>query len=250
MSTPGDGAVPEPVDEMPPGPGPAIDDDLDGDLEQEVAAEGALLAKAIGGWRGILDSGLASLVFVVVYLVSGSNLTVAVWSAVAAGAAVMVWRLVRRQSVQQVLAGFFGVAFSAWLASRTGQAEDFFLPGLLINAVYMLVFLVSILVRWPVLGLLVGSIMGDPLGWRHDPALRRAYGAASWIWVGVFALRLVVQVPMYLAGAVGLLGITKLVLGWPLYLLGAYLTYRVLAPVFAARREQQQASAASGDVSG
>ena len=216
-------------------------------LEQEVAAEGALLARAIGGWRGVLDSGLPSLVFVVVYLVSGSQLSVALWAAVGTGAVVMLWRLVRRQSLQQVVAGFAGVAFSAWVASRTGQAEDFFLPGLLINAAYASAFLVSILVRWPLLGFVVGAITGDPVGWRRDPVLRRAYGAASWIWVGVFGLRLLVQVPLYLAGAVGALGIAKVVLGWPLYLLGAYITYRVLAPVLSEHRRETAPAADAGE---
>ncbi len=224
---------------MTPDSSPAGPQAPDADIEQELAAEGALLSNAIGGWRGIVDSSAASLVFVVAYLVSGHRLDLAVWCAVATGVAVMVWRLARHQSVQQVLAGFLGVAVSAWLASRTGQAEDFFLPGLLINAAYAAAFLVSILVRWPLLGFVVGSLTGDPIGWHADAGLRRVYAAASWIWVAVFGLRLLVQVPLYLAGAVGLLGVAKIVLGWPLYLLGAYLSYRVVAPVLAARRHAE-----------
>jgi hypothetical protein len=130
---------------------------------------------------------------------------------------------------------------------RTGQAEDFFLPGLLINVAYVAAFLVSILVRWPLLGFVVGAITGDPVGWRRDPVLRRAYGADSWVWVGAFGLRLLVQVPLYLAGAVGALGIAKVVMGWPLYLLGAYITYRVLAPVLSEHRRETSPPAEAGE---
>ncbi len=201
------------------------------DLRTEVRAEEALLAKAVGGWRGLFDSSLPIALFVLAYLVTGNDLAVAVWSAVAGGALVAVWRLLRRQSVQQVLGGFAGVAISAWLASRTGQAEDFFLPGLLINLGYGAGFLVSILVGWPLLGFLVGGLTGDLTSWRRDPARRRAYAAASWVWVVMFALRLVVQLPLYLAGAVAALGVAKLALGWPLFLAAAYLSYRIITPV-------------------
>lgn len=199
-------------------------------LAEEVTADRALLAKAIGGWRGVVDSALPSFIFIIAFLI-GKNLNLAVWLAVGAGVAIAVWRLARRQSLQQVVGGLAGVAISAYFASRTGKAENYFLPGLLTNLGYFLAILVSILVRWPLLGIFVGSLVGEPTAWRHDPEQRRAYAAASWIWVGVFGLRLLVQVPMYLAGAVGVLGFTKVAMGWPLFLLGAYLTYRVLHPV-------------------
>jgi hypothetical protein len=54
--------------------------------------------------------------------------------------------------------------------------------------------------------------------------------------VGVFFFRVIVQTPLYLLGSVTALGIVKVVLGWPLFLAGAYFTYRVLAPVYRARR--------------
>jgi len=94
-------------------------------------------------------------------------------------------------------------------------------------------------VRWPLLGIAMGYLTGEGTSWRRDPQLRRVYAAASWIWVGVFALRLIVQVPLYLMGAVAPLGIVKIVLGWPLYLAGAYATYRVLAPVYRAKRGER-----------
>ncbi len=90
----------------------------------------------MGGWRGLLDSSLPSALFLVVYVVDGQQLAPAIWAAVAAGVVIAILRLVRRQSIQQVASGFIGVAFCAWLASRTGRAEDFYLPGLITNVAY------------------------------------------------------------------------------------------------------------------
>jgi hypothetical protein len=187
-----------------------------------------LMANAIGGWRGVIDSSLPSTVFLVAYLVNDHQLTSAVWAAVVAGGAIAVWRLVRRQSLQQVLSGFIGVAFCAWLASRTGRAEDFYLPGLLLNVAYGIGLAISCLVGHPLLGYAVGAATGDVTGWRQVPEQRRAYTIATWFFVAVFTLRVAVQVPLYLAHAVGPLGVAKLALGWPAFALAAWLSYRVI----------------------
>lgn len=191
----------------------------------------AMLDQAIGGWRGMIDSGLPAAVFVVAYLVTAQQLQPAVIAALITGVVIAALRLARRESLQQVVAGFFGVAISAFVATRTGKAENYFLIGILINIAYMLVYAVSCLVRWPLLGLIVGYVRGDATGWRADPRQYRAYSTASWIWVAMFGLRLVIQLPMYFAGAVGMLGVAKLALGWPLFLLAAYLSYRIIHPV-------------------
>ncbi len=207
---------------------------------EEVRQEALLLERALGGWRGIIDSGLPTVVFVIAYLVTGSELRTSLIAAVGAGVVIVVWRLIRRQPLQQVIAGFVGLLIAAWFSSRTGRAEDVFVPGMLLNIGYGAAFLISILVRWPLLGIAMGYLTGEGTSWRAEPDLRRVYAAASWIWVGVFGLRLLVQVPLYLAGAVAPLGVAKVVLGWPLYLAGAYATYRVLAPVYRARRARVQ----------
>ena len=193
-----------------------------------------LMANAIGGWRGLVDSSVPGAVFLVVYLVNGNKLSQAVWAAVAAGAVIAVLRLVRRQSLQQVVSGFVGIAFCAWLASRTGKAEDFYLPGILINIAYAVGLSVSCVVGHPLLGYGVGAATGDITGWRGVPEQRRAYALATWFFAAVFATRVAVQVPLYLAGWVGPLGVAKLALGWPLFALAAYLSYRVITK---ARRE-------------
>ena len=213
----------------------------DHETAADVKAESVLLERAIGGWRGIIDSGLPTVVFVVAYLVMSAQpveRAVAVSAAIAAatGAVIAVVRLVRREPLQQVLAGFAGLAISAFFAWRTGRAENFFLPGLLTNIAYGTAFLIGNLVTWPLLGIAMGYLTGERTAWRQDQRLRRTYAAASWLWVGVFYFRVVVQVPLYLAHAVTALGIVKVLMGWPLFLAGAYVTYRVLAPVFEERR--------------
>jgi len=230
--------------------GPASPDDEGGTHEHHVVAEALhleggtgspgdatteqLMASAVGGWRGLIDGSLPSAVFLVAFLVDGQKLAPAVWAAVIAGGLVAVWRLVRRQSPQQVLTGFIGVALCAWFATRTGRAEDFYLPGLLINAAYALVLGISCLVGHPLLGYGVGAATGDITGWRRVPEQRRAYALSTWIFVGVFVLRLVVQLPLYFAGAVAALGTAKLIMTWPLYALAAFLAFRIITK---ARRE-------------
>jgi len=214
------------------------ENDSDFETAADVRAESAMLEKAIGGWRGIIDSGLPTLVFVVAYLVTSNNLSIAVFTALAAGLIVVAYRLIRRQPLRQVLSGFVGVAISAAFAKFTGRAENYFIPGFLQNLAYGSAFLISIVVRWPLLGVGMGFLSGQRTAWRRDARLRHVYSAASWIWVGLFFGRLVVQVPLYLANDIAVLGVLKVVMGIPLYIAAAWFTYRLLAPVW---REQRQA---------
>ena len=207
-----------------------------GTSDEDIRAERLILERAIGGWRGMIDSGLPTVVFISVYVIAARQLAPALIAAVAVGIVLAGYRLIRRQPVQQVATGFLGLAIAAGFSALTGQAENFFLPGLITNAVYGTAFVVSILVRWPLLGVAMGYLTGDGTAWRRDVGLMRTYAAASWIWVGVFFGRLVVQAPLYWAGSVELLGVARVVMGWPLFLAGAYLTYRVLAPVYRAKR--------------
>jgi hypothetical protein len=157
-----------------------------------------------------LDQALAALVALVI----GGLLTVA--------------RLVRGQTLQYALSGVAGVGLAAFIVSRTGRAEDFFLPGLLINAGYAAGYAISILVGWPLLGVIIGSVTGQGMAWRKDPAQVRMYARASWLWVGLFLLRLAVQLPLYLAGAVVALGTARVAMGIPLFALGIWLSWLVI----------------------
>ena len=182
----------------------------------------------MGGAHGVADSGLPALAFVGAYTLGGQDVSLAAWIAVGVGLALVVARLIRRETLQFALAGFAGVALAAFVADRTGKAENFFLPGLLLNALYAAAYTASIVVRWPLIGLIVESLEGRGRRWRDDPDRVRLYSRASWIWVGVFLLRLAVQLPLYLAGALVALGIAKAAMGLPIFAVAIWLTYLVL----------------------
>lgn len=200
-------------------------------------------ANALGP-GAFLDAGLPLVLFTAVYTVGDRDLMMAAWAALATGAVLAVIRLIRRDPLQNVVAGFLGLGIAVFLAARTGRAEDVFLPGLLINVGYGLAYLVSILIRWPLLGVLVGLVTAQGMSWRNDPALLRAYTKASALWVGLFALRLAVQVPLYLAGEdqLGWLATARLAMGWPLFLLIAYLSWVIIRPAYHAHQERARAA--------
>lgn len=197
--------------------------------EGEEPGRGAFdLLEAMGGSRGIADSSLPGLAFVIAYTVSGQNLETAVWAAVAIGAVLFIARVLKRETIQFAIAGFVGVGIAAFIANKTGRAEDFFLPGILLNIAYGAAYAISIAVRWPLIGVILGPLSGDGMEWRKDPKLVRVYTRASWIWVGMFALRLAVQLPLYFAKEAVALGVVKTAMGFPLFALAVWLTYLLL----------------------
>jgi hypothetical protein len=222
----------------------------------------ARLVTAFGGWRGALESALPTLVFVVVWTVT-EVVAPAAYAAVAAAAVLAVLRVVGGQTVKYVLWSVIGVVIAALISVRTGRAQDAFLPGLLQTAGSLLLFLVTNLLRWPLLGFLIAA--GDPelaqttarvraaagkgeraaraslseperaareaadeadvdalneafTRWRRHDGIVRVASRLGWVFVGLGALRLAIQVPLYLAGATTALGVSRIVLGWPAYL--------------------------------
>ena len=185
---------------------------------------------AVGGPLGIAESALPAAAFVLTYTISGQETTPALIAAVSLGVIFGVARIVRGQTVQFALAGLGGLALSAYVVSRTGRAEDFFLPGLLANAGYALAYLISIVVRWPLLGIIVATLRGGDMSWRKDPQAVRSYSRASWVWVALFSLRLAVQLPLYLASALTALGVARIAMGIPLFAVGIWLSWLILRP--------------------
>ena len=183
------------------------------------------IMEAVGGPLGMAETSLPAIAFVVAYTASGSDTNTA--SGVAVGLAVVltIARLVRRQSPLHALSGLVGVAFAAFIASHSGHAERFFLPGLLANAAYASAFLVSLVVRRPLVGIIVANLDGEGAEWRRDPQRVRAFVLASWVWAALFALRLVVQLPLYLTHSVVALGVVKTAMGLPLFGIGLWLTW-------------------------
>ncbi len=186
------------------------------------------LMSALGGRRGIADSGLPGIAFVLAYTISGQELNTAIWAAIGVGVALLILRLVRRETLQFAIAGFVGVAIAAFIAKQTGRAEDFFLPGLFLNLAYAAAYLISIAVRWPLLGVFVGPLNGEGMEWRQDSRRLQLYTRASWIWVGMFTIRLAVQLPLYFAGELVALGVAKTAMGFPIFALAAWLSYLIL----------------------
>jgi hypothetical protein len=183
------------------------------------------LREAVGGPLGIAETALPAVAFITAYTISGQDTEVSAMVAVALALVLTVARLVKRESTRHALSGLVGVAFAAFIATRSGRAEDFFLPGLLLNAVYATAFLVSLGVRRPLVGEIVSRLDGEDSSWRQDPQRVRAFTRATWVWAGLFATRLTVQLPLYLAGAVVALGIARTAMGLPLFALGLWLTY-------------------------
>lgn len=189
---------------------------------------GAAFAEALGGPLGIVESALPAAAFVIAYTVGGLEPTQAAMVAVGIGVVMAIARLARRQTVQFALSGLAGIAIAAFVVSRTGKAEDFFLPGLLLSGAYIIGLAGSIALRWPIAGVMLGLITQTGTAWRRDPDRVRIYSHVTWIWVGVFALRLAVQLPMYFAGAVVALGVAKVAMGLPLFAVGMWLSWLVL----------------------
>ena len=181
----------------------------------------------VGGVRGMVETSAPAAAFVVAYIVTGNDTTTSAIVAVAIAVIAAIARFARRETPQFALSGLVGVAIAAIFASKTGKAENFFLPGLLLNAAYATAFLVSILVRWPLVGVIAAQLQGDR-EWREDGERMTAYTRASWLWVILFSARLAVQLPLYLAGAVVALGIARTAMGIPLFAFGLWLTYQLV----------------------
>lgn len=188
---------------------------------------------AVGGVRGLIESLLPGFLFLIVFTVTQE---VAPSVLVPAGVAVLfvVIRAVTRSPVMPAVVGLVGIALSAGLALATGRAEENFLLGFVINAVWLVALLVSLLVRRPLVGVIAGLLTGDR-EWRADPAKRTVLTVTTWLWVGMFALRLGVQVPLYLAEQAAALAATKLVMGVPLYAAVLWVTWLMVRAVYARR---------------
>jgi hypothetical protein len=184
--------------------------------------------QALGGWGALLDVGLPWIAFLIVYAASDHDLRLALIVAVASAAAVALLRLLRKQPLRNIAGGFIGVLIAAYVANKSGRAEDVYLPGMLLNLGYGALYLLTVVFRWPLFGVLYGLITQTGTAWRKDPAMVRGFTRATLVFVGMFAIRLVVQVPLYLTHSLNALGIAKVGLGLPIYALALWLAYAVM----------------------
>lgn len=210
------------------------------------------LAGALGGLRGVIETGAPGMIFVTVWTITQS-LWPTLISAVAAALIAVVLRLIQRQPLTYAFSGVLGITLGVLLAWRSsgGGADDaqaavrFFLPGILTNVFYVVASLISLATRWPYVGVTVEMLRlgfterhaGQEEGrnpfkgftaWRRDPHLMRRYTIATWVWIAGFMLRLAVQVPLFFADEAGALGVARLILGTPLWGLTLWLTWIIV----------------------
>lgn len=205
-------------------------DDADGDApathddapapQEEATVEGVVrehLATELGGPRGFVESAAPIAIFAVAYVVA-DDLRLSAVAGMAAALLLVVVRLVQRSSLRYVGHGLAGMALAALIAIGTGRAETAFLPGILQSAAWTVGLGLSMLVRRPAAGYVVGAVLDDLTGWRDNPAIVRLSNRLTLVLLVPMLLRVVVQLPLYLAAEVGWLGVSRVVLGWPLHI--------------------------------
>ena len=191
----------------------------------------AQLSKALGGKRGMLEAATPTIAFTVMFLTT-KDLRTALVVSVSAAMVLLVVRVVQRSTPQFVLNSLVGIAIGALFAWRSaqggGDASDnalaYFLPGLIYNAGYAVVMTFTIVIGWPIVGFMVGSVAGDPTAWHREPQVVRLCRNLTWMLILPCVIRVAVQLPIYLGGRaaddadpyIAALGVSKLLLGWPL----------------------------------
>nr|WP_243658871.1 DUF3159 domain-containing protein [Tamaricihabitans halophyticus] len=176
----------------------------------------------MGGLSGLVYSAVPVASFVLVNSFAG--LAPAIWAALGVAVLITVIRVVRKEPIQPAVSGFFGVAIAAFIAYRTGDARGFFLFGIWASLLYGGAFLLSVLARWPLAGVIWSYLNGTGMSWRKDKRSRRAYDVATLVWVVVFGARFVVQRWLYEENLTGWLGFAKIAMGYPLFGLALLVT--------------------------
>lgn len=200
-----------------------------------VVAEEFNVRQAMGGARGVTETIIPPLLFVLLYLVTGT-ITIPAVAALVISLGAIVVRLIQKIDVAPALSGFLVVGISVVWALKSGQASNYFTLGLFINATCLCVLLIFVILRRPFMGLLIGSLRGDITGWKKTKGsqtpeqrlTRRRYWHITWLWVGLFAVRLLVQVPLFYADAIASLAAARIVMGPFLFAFVAWLTWMIV----------------------
>ncbi|MEV0729165.1 DUF3159 domain-containing protein [Polymorphospora sp. NPDC050346] len=188
------------------------------------------MAEQLGGWRGLVESGIPVLVFVLVNVIF--ELRPAIIAAVGVAVAIAVFRLTQRKPVRHAVNGLFGVGIGAFIALRSGEARDFYLPGILYGVAYGVALLASVAIRQPLVGWLWSVIVGGGKSdWRHNPVLVRTFNWLTILWGVVWLTKVGVQAALYLADMETALGVARLALGYPPYALLLAITIWVVRRV-------------------
>jgi Protein of unknown function (DUF3159) len=213
---------------------------------RQVIAEQFSLQAVIGGPRGLVESILPMTVFSIVWAFT-HDVPRSVVAALVPSVILAAWRVIAREPLTQALSGVLGIGLGAGIALYTGRAQDFFVPGIVKNVALGAVYALSALVRWPLVGLVLGFTLGEDLHWRRVRARMRVYQQGSWLWAAVFAVRAVVQGRFYAAGDATSLGFVNVLLGLPLFALAVALTWLLVRRVPPARPAPDAAGSADKD---
>lgn len=204
------------------------------------------IAVQLGGWRGMVEAAVPITVFIVTNMIW--SLQPALVASISVAVAIAVFRLAQRRPIRYALNGLFGIALGAIIAWRSGEARDFYLPGILISYGYAAGMLLSILVRHPLVGWLWAILFtGGKSHWRADPRLMRTFNWLTLLWLVVWVVKVTAQFALYLADEEHLLGIARLVLGTPPYLLLLVITVWVIRRHHPGAHEAYRAPTAAPD---
>lgn len=175
------------------------------------------LSTALGGGRGMLEGAVPTVGFTATWI-SSHDLRLSLVISGTLAVFLLVLRIAQRSTVQFVLNSMFGIAIAAFFALRSGRAEDAFLPGLIYNAGYAVFLTTTVVLRWPLVGFIIGSVTGDPTAWHRDRHLVSLCSKLTLVLAAPCIVRVVVQYPLWAAGEAGWLGVAKIAMGWPLQL--------------------------------
>lgn len=201
-----------------------------GDTSQPTASEpeltpgrGVAVLAQMGGISGLIYSSLPVVVFVP--MSSAFGLMPAIGAALGVATLILIWRLIRHESVQPAVSGFFAVGVSALIAYLVGESKGYFLLGIWTSLLWAVVFGISVLIRRPAVGYVWGWVNSHDRAWRGVRKAVLAFDIATITWVLVFASRFVVQEYLYDADETGWLGFARIAMGWPLTAVAALVTY-------------------------
>lgn len=217
----------------------------DEDDEEELPSFTEQVAEQLGGVRGLLESSIPVVAFVLVNVVGGWfdlawKLNLAIVISVATAISIAGFRLSRRQPIRHAVNGLFGIALGAWLAWRSGDERDFYLPGIWLSVGYAIAMVASIAVRQPLVGWIWSVVVaGGSKQWREEPPMVRTFGWLTGVWAAIYIIKSVAQWILWELDQATALGIVRLVFGYPPYLLLLALT------VWAVRRTREQMETAA-----
>lgn len=187
----------------------------------ESQAEPTLLEQ-MGGLSGLVSATLPVLVLIPVNNFFGLGPALA--AALGVAVAIAIWRVLRKETLQPAISGLLGVALCAAIAWFTGDAKGYFLYGIWMSLALCIAAVLSILFQWPAVGVIWKGINGEEMQWQKITPARRAYAIATGGWAVIFLARFIVQRAIYDADATTALGVTRILMGWPLTLLVTALT--------------------------